>query len=480
MRIFHPLCALVLAAAAPAALLAQDSAPSGAAPTTTAAAKKEPVKKKPVKRAGPPAKVLFGAAKTPAPLAARAIGFYAKGCLAGAAALPIDGPAWQAMRLSRNRNWGHPELVGLVEKLAIEAKAHDGWPGLLVGDLSQPRGGPMLTGHASHQVGLDADIWLTPMPDRRLTEKEREDLSATSMLAADKVSVDPRDLEARARAPDQARRLLHSGGAHLRAPRHQEGAVRGHRQGQRSRVAAQGAADVGPPLSFPRPHRLPARQRQLRAPARARQRGWLRRRAGALDRPDEAARAKPAGPPGSRPSPASRSISCPANAGPCWRAAIRARRLRLRRPRSLPRRPRRPCRRNQPTSRRRRPKRNSRLAPAILDRSCLCGLGSGDFHADADGTGEAGAAEPAVAVRHLRQVLLVIVLGEVELRRVDDLGRDRPVAVGASAPSGRRPWRPPPPAAAPGSSRRCRSGTACRRRCPGACPASGRGSPRTS
>jgi penicillin-insensitive murein endopeptidase len=95
------------------------------------------------------------------------------------------------MRLSRNRNWGHPVLVKLVEKLAIEAKQHDGWPGLLVGDLSQPRGGPMLTGHASHQIGLDADIWFTPMPNRRLTEKEREDLSATSMLAADRVSVNP-------------------------------------------------------------------------------------------------------------------------------------------------------------------------------------------------------------------------------------------------------------------------------------------------
>jgi penicillin-insensitive murein endopeptidase len=151
---------------------------------------KKPVKKK-AKPTGPPAKELFGAAKTPAPLAARAIGFYAKGCLAGAAALPIDGDAWQAMRLSRNRNWGHPKLVALVKKLAIEAKQQDGWPGLLVGDLSQPRGGPMLTGHASHQVGLDADIWLTPMPDRRLTEKEREDLSATSMLAADGVSVNP-------------------------------------------------------------------------------------------------------------------------------------------------------------------------------------------------------------------------------------------------------------------------------------------------
>jgi penicillin-insensitive murein endopeptidase len=166
---------------------------------TTAEAAKEPAKKAPAKKAVPkvakppatPAKQLFASAKTPAALTAKSIGFYAKGCLAGGTALPVDGPAWEVMRLSRNRNWGHPELVALVEKLATDARAQDGWPGLLVGDLSQPRGGPMLSGHASHQVGLDADIWLTPMPNRRLTEKEREDISATSMLAADRVSVDP-------------------------------------------------------------------------------------------------------------------------------------------------------------------------------------------------------------------------------------------------------------------------------------------------
>jgi penicillin-insensitive murein DD-endopeptidase len=50
------------------------------------------------------------------------------------------------------------------------------WPGLLVGDVSQPRGGPMLSGHASHQIGLDADIWLNPMPPRTLTPEERENL----------------------------------------------------------------------------------------------------------------------------------------------------------------------------------------------------------------------------------------------------------------------------------------------------------------
>lgn len=82
-------------------------------------------------------------------------------------------------------------MVRIVERLSREA-VQDGWPGLLVGDISQPRGGPMLTGHASHQIGLDADIWLTPMPDRRLSAKERETLEATSMLAADEVSVNPK------------------------------------------------------------------------------------------------------------------------------------------------------------------------------------------------------------------------------------------------------------------------------------------------
>jgi hypothetical protein len=53
-----------------------------------------------------PAKELFARKTKPVPLAARSIGFYSQGCLAGAVALPIDGSTWQVMRLSRNRNWG--------------------------------------------------------------------------------------------------------------------------------------------------------------------------------------------------------------------------------------------------------------------------------------------------------------------------------------------------------------------------------------
>jgi len=137
-----------------------------------------------------PAKRLFGTVRTPAPLEPAAHGGYARGCLAGARMLPVEGPAWQAMRLSRNRNWGHPALIAYVERLAREARAGDGWPGLLVGDMAQPRGGPMLTGHKSHQIGLDADIWLMPMPARELTDEEREQTSAVSVIK-DRTQVDP-------------------------------------------------------------------------------------------------------------------------------------------------------------------------------------------------------------------------------------------------------------------------------------------------
>jgi penicillin-insensitive murein DD-endopeptidase len=136
-----------------------------------------------------PAKELFGRRPEPAPLAARSIGSYARGCLAGAQALPVDGATWQVMRLSRNRNWGHPRLIALLERLA-ERAPRVGWNGLLVGDIAQARGGPMLTGHASHQIGLDADIWLTPMPDRRLSRAEREEMSATNVVRADRLDVD--------------------------------------------------------------------------------------------------------------------------------------------------------------------------------------------------------------------------------------------------------------------------------------------------
>jgi penicillin-insensitive murein endopeptidase len=138
-----------------------------------------------------PAKELFGRKTTPSQQKPQVVGFYAKGCLAGADMLPFDGEAWQVMRLSRNRNWGHPALTGFLMRTASELRAAQIWPGFLVGDMSQPRGGPMLTGHASHQIGLDADVWQTPMPDRQLTRAEREEMSATQMVRPDRLDIDP-------------------------------------------------------------------------------------------------------------------------------------------------------------------------------------------------------------------------------------------------------------------------------------------------
>lgn len=130
------------------------------------------------------AKQLFGAARIGSATRPAAFGSYAKGCLSGAEQLPQTGPTWQAMRLSRNRNWGHPELIDFVKKLSRKAAAQPGWKGLYVGDLSQPRGGPMLTGHRSHQIGLDADIWMLPPQRLNLSKNERENISSISTRRA--------------------------------------------------------------------------------------------------------------------------------------------------------------------------------------------------------------------------------------------------------------------------------------------------------
>ena len=94
------------------------------------------------------------------------------------------------MRLSRNRNWGNPTMIAFLERFSRKAARQGVWPGILVGDISQPRGGPMLTGHLSHQIGLDADVWLTPMPDRTLSHAEREEMSAINMVRDDGLDVD--------------------------------------------------------------------------------------------------------------------------------------------------------------------------------------------------------------------------------------------------------------------------------------------------
>ncbi|MDO5641223.1 MAG: penicillin-insensitive murein endopeptidase [Paracoccus sp. (in: a-proteobacteria)] len=138
--------------------------------------------------ADPLAKDVFGAAPGPTGGAPASFGSYSRGCVNGAAALPETGPTWQAMRLSRNRNWGHPELVNFVIGFS-EAAAKMGWRGLYVGDMSQVRGGPMISGHASHQLGLDVDIWMLPPASLGLSRAERENISSISVVAQNGLGV---------------------------------------------------------------------------------------------------------------------------------------------------------------------------------------------------------------------------------------------------------------------------------------------------
>ncbi|MFV0411560.1 MAG: penicillin-insensitive murein endopeptidase [Paracoccus sp. (in: a-proteobacteria)] len=136
-----------------------------------------------------PAKTLFGSTGSPSGGTAAAFGGYSKGCIAGAVALPETGATWQAMRLSRNRNWGSPQLISFLERLSVKQARQPGWSGIYVGDLSQPRGGPMLTGHASHQIGLDADVWLLTAQNLNLTAAQRESISSSDLSRRNGTSV---------------------------------------------------------------------------------------------------------------------------------------------------------------------------------------------------------------------------------------------------------------------------------------------------
>lgn len=132
----------------------------------------------------------WGAVATPAPGPARIVGSTGLGCIAGAARLPDDGPGWQSVRVSRNRHWGHPAMVAWVQDFAGRARAQ-GFPELWIGDLSQPRGGPMTFGHASHQAGIDADIWLDVNPKPRVPAAQRENTPMVSLVLPDGSGVDP-------------------------------------------------------------------------------------------------------------------------------------------------------------------------------------------------------------------------------------------------------------------------------------------------
>jgi len=112
---------------------------------------------------------------------AQAIGSTANGCLTGGVQLPADGPGYEVIRLSRRRYFGHGDMVDFVEGLGKRAQAA-GLPLFYVGDMAQPRGGPLPFGHASHQTGIDVDIWFTVDTKPGLSQTAREEPPLPSMI----------------------------------------------------------------------------------------------------------------------------------------------------------------------------------------------------------------------------------------------------------------------------------------------------------
>ncbi len=132
--------------------------------------------------------------KEPLPGLVQILGGYTGGCIRGAVSLGADEGRFQLMRKSRRRYFAHPAMRHFIKRLAgeVEEKAYGK---LLVGDLSQARGGPTTTGHASHQVGLDGDFWFwldSAAGERRLTREEEEKLGALSMLNQKRTATEPK------------------------------------------------------------------------------------------------------------------------------------------------------------------------------------------------------------------------------------------------------------------------------------------------
>lgn len=124
------------------------------------------------------------------PLEGRAqiIGHHGGACLIGAMQLAPEGVGYQTVDMRRNRHFGHPELIDYVQRLG-QRVADAGFGPILVGDMAQPRGGPMSYGHVSHQSGLDVDIWFRlDLPE--LDRSEREGLEQPIVVDAQSGQID--------------------------------------------------------------------------------------------------------------------------------------------------------------------------------------------------------------------------------------------------------------------------------------------------
>jgi len=120
----------------------------------------------------------------------QAIGEYALGCLQGAQTFTGQEKGIILSQMKRGRYWGHPDLIQLLTQAGEET--HKKKMSLIIGDLSQSRGGPTITGHNSHQTGLDVDVWFKmPSTKEKLSLRtiETEEMKPVANLNAEQIKM---------------------------------------------------------------------------------------------------------------------------------------------------------------------------------------------------------------------------------------------------------------------------------------------------
>jgi murein endopeptidase len=118
-----------------------------------------------------------------------AVGTHTAGRLEHGVRLPAEGRTfftWDpVLRRSPNRawrRWGIDRLVRVMLGVAREHHAaHPRAPRMAVGDLSRPHGGDFgpqfgYIGHASHQNGLDVDVYYPRADGRELAPRDAEEI----------------------------------------------------------------------------------------------------------------------------------------------------------------------------------------------------------------------------------------------------------------------------------------------------------------
>lgn len=117
----------------------------------------------------------------------QSIGEFSNGCIIGAQALPLEAPGYQVMRTDQRRYFGHPDLIQFIQRLSAQTHQR-GLGEVLVGDMGMAAGGRFSSGHASHQSGLDVDIWLQ-LPKQRWSQQMLLKPQPLDLVAADGKSV---------------------------------------------------------------------------------------------------------------------------------------------------------------------------------------------------------------------------------------------------------------------------------------------------